>query len=638
MGPNFLKILLDAKEEKWKCFFCDPSQIDSFTEECSIVMKILKRMKMKGYAFESKKTHLGGPSQFERKERLKNISHTLEDEGVGPNEVVKIEIDPDLDLSVNEVLNDNAGKEKSYKDSKIRSSGLKKLPIDNGAGHKLGAKDDEVSSFGISSVEIDLSDLDVLTTDELRKKYMLKDLKVLLDRIEVPVNCTMPTYISSADIESDGHGSFEENYEEERTDRRNKVELVMKTTTTISLISSSDDEVAEDDRNRLRKDTVENDHEVAKNKNDTRSKGDGVVPKKGGTRRERSIQNSEGNGSDLQNHGSEVEEDDDVDMLENESDYEIKEEADGSSEDEEDVLINSKDSSDSEFDYQRLANRSIRRNYDNKKEREVAEESNSSSDDDEKKVSSSGENSEPTKRTGKRKRNAKGRKKNAAAFSNSDSDVLARTKKRPRRKRKNSEKSTESENESRTNDESGEDEENIGRTKGKKKGKTRKGKGKLKGKGRKRKGKVIMTDSNESSDDDKSPSKAKGRKNIRRILADEELTEETRKARQLEEERRRRLLDRTQATYNEEQASKQEGMAGRLVLEVDKKNGKALVEIHESLVSNLKPHQVEGIQFMYDCLFESVEKFKNGDKGSGALLAHCMGLGKSLQVCESDII
>ena len=63
-----------------------------------------------------------------------------------------------------------------------------------------------------------------------------------------------------------------------------------------------------------------------------------------------------------------------------------------------------------------------------------------------------------------------------------------------------------------------------------------------------------------------------------------------------------------------------------------------LVQIDEDLKSNLKSHQVEGIQFIWDSVIESVKKegdeYKLGMKqsGNGCILAHCMGLGKTLQV------
>jgi transcriptional regulator ATRX len=41
--------------------------------------------------------------------------------------------------------------------------------------------------------------------------------------------------------------------------------------------------------------------------------------------------------------------------------------------------------------------------------------------------------------------------------------------------------------------------------------------------------------------------------------------------------------------------------------------------------------QAEGIKFMWDACFESLKDAKNS-KGSGCILAHCMGLGKSFQV------
>lgn len=70
-----------------------------------------------------------------------------------------------------------------------------------------------------------------------------------------------------------------------------------------------------------------------------------------------------------------------------------------------------------------------------------------------------------------------------------------------------------------------------------------------------------------------------------------------------------------------------------VVLEVDLKTKKPIVEVDTSLVGFMKRHQVKGIKFMYNCVIESLEMLKKDpNKGSGCVLAHCMGLGKTFQV------
>lgn len=67
----------------------------------------------------------------------------------------------------------------------------------------------------------------------------------------------------------------------------------------------------------------------------------------------------------------------------------------------------------------------------------------------------------------------------------------------------------------------------------------------------------------------------------------------------------------------------------KLILDYNYETGEELISVDENLVKILKPHQAEGLTFMWRTCFGSIENIRKNERViKGCVLAHCMGLGK----------
>lgn len=76
---------------------------------------------------------------------------------------------------------------------------------------------------------------------------------------------------------------------------------------------------------------------------------------------------------------------------------------------------------------------------------------------------------------------------------------------------------------------------------------------------------------------------------------------------------------------------------GNVVINIGHPEGEQSIFVAPQISRIIKPHQIGGVRFLFDNIIESVDRFDTST-GFGCILAHSMGLGKTLQlVCFCDI-
>lgn len=120
------------------------------------------------------------------------------------------------------------------------------------------------------------------------------------------------------------------------------------------------------------------------------------------------------------------------------------------------------------------------------------------------------------------------------------------------------------------------------------------------------------------------------RRGLRPILDDSELAWETLEAKRHEGTREKLLTQKTEMMDKMFKENINLNDKSNLHLDFDTTR-QELISVDPQLVKWLKDYQREGVQFMYDVCFGGIDTMDQF-LGSGCILAHCMGLGKTLQV------
>lgn len=140
---------------------------------------------------------------------------------------------------------------------------------------------------------------------------------------------------------------------------------------------------------------------------------------------------------------------------------------------------------------------------------------------------------------------------------------------------------------------------------------------------------IVLSSESEFSEVEPEPQQEKNRL-IKPMLRLDQLASETRVAQKSETERIRRLEKKHTILSKAIKNSPNSVSKNSLILDYIEKT-KTFIKVDEEILKHLKPHQIDGVKFMYDSCYGGIDHTKKSS-GSGCILAHCMGLGKTLQV------
>ncbi|KLU84276.1 SNF2 family ATP-dependent chromatin-remodeling factor snf21 [Magnaporthiopsis poae ATCC 64411] len=126
----------------------------------------------------------------------------------------------------------------------------------------------------------------------------------------------------------------------------------------------------------------------------------------------------------------------------------------------------------------------------------------------------------------------------------------------------------------------------------------------------------VAEDIGDSSDQEAEGSPAKKRKQVKRDKEAMDMRQNDKRRLELQEERRR-ALRRQLASSGDVSGEK-----SRLIINETKEESQGLIYVPRQMADHIKDHQIQGVRFMWNQVITS----------QGCLLAHTMGLGKTMQV------